>query len=490
MRYSSPEAVGITSSDVLKFYKKLEERGLSTHAVVMARGDNIFTETYYAPFHKDFKHRMYSVSKSFVSIAIGFCEQDGLLSLDDPFSKYFSEYIQHGVGSKPASVTIREMLRMETGLKDVGNWFKLVKNDRAAIYLNRNLEEKYPNTLFDYDSFGSYMLGAIVEKVTGKLFLEYLKDKVLRDIGFSEDAYCLMAPGGHSWSDSGIMCTAMDLLLFARFLLNGGTWNGKRYLNEEYIKKATKNEVCNNYFGFQSPSGWGYGYQFWGLDHGCYAMFGMGNQLAICDPVHDLAVVINSDNQGNTLGYAPLIYAFYDFIFDCMSDNPLPENEEAHKKLTEYTSSRKLFVLPGAAESSFFEKVENKTFVAEENAMGIKWFRLNQKENEGIFTYENSQGVKEIRFGFGHNVFQKFPQTGYSDMIGGYSESGNMYDCAVSADWPEERKLRVRVQIIDKYFANLAIVFGFRNESCVSVYMQKCAENFLDEYEGIMNAKA
>jgi hypothetical protein len=219
-------------------------------------------------------------------------------------------------------------------------------------------------------------------------------------------------------------------------------------------------------------------------------MFGMGNQLVICDPVHDLAVVINSDNQGNTLGYAPLVYAFYDFIFDCMKSGPLPENEEAYKKLTEYTSSRKLFVLPGATESSFFEKVENKTFVAEENAMGIKWFKLNRKSDEGVFTYENLQGIKEIRFGFGHNVFQKFPQTGYSDMIGGYSEKGNMYDCAVSADWVEERKLRVRVQIIDKYFANLAIVFGFRNESYVSVYMEKCAENFLDEYEGIMNAKA
>ena len=73
MRYTYPEAVGISSLDVLKFYKKLEERGLSTHAVIMAKGDNIFTEAYYAPFHKDFKHRAYSVSKSFVSIAIGFC---------------------------------------------------------------------------------------------------------------------------------------------------------------------------------------------------------------------------------------------------------------------------------------------------------------------------------------------------------------------------------------------------------------------------------
>ena len=67
-------------------------------------------------------------------------------------------------------------------------------------------------------------------------------------------------------------------------------------------------------------------------------------------------------------------------------------------------------------------------------------------------------------------------------------EKGHKYDAAFSADWPEERKLRIRVQIIDKYFGNLAIVFGFRDENTVSVRMSKKAEAFLDEYEGVMNA--
>jgi hypothetical protein len=235
--------------------------------------------------------------------------------------------------------------------------------------------------------------------------------------------------------------------------------------------------------------GWGYGYQFWGLGHGCYAMLGMGNQMAICDPTHDLVFVINSDNQGNDVGYAPIVYAFFDFIFDSFRDSALPENSAAYEELNRYTSSRKLFVLPGRKETPFSENIKDKIYYAEDNPMGIKWFKLSFESNEGVFTYENSQGIKELRFGFGHNLFQKFPQTGYSDMIGGYSEPGNTYECAVSADWPEERKLRVRVQIIDKYFANLAIVFGFRNERCVSDYMKKSAEYFLDEYDGILNAK-
>ena len=85
---TTPEEAGISSKAVLSFLKTLDACGFSTHSIVMARGDKLFTELYYAPFHKDFKHRMYSVSKSFVSIAVGMAIDDGLLSLDDKFMKY------------------------------------------------------------------------------------------------------------------------------------------------------------------------------------------------------------------------------------------------------------------------------------------------------------------------------------------------------------------------------------------------------------------
>ena len=44
MRYASPESVGISSHDLLNFYKALDGYHLSTHSVIMARGDKIFTE--------------------------------------------------------------------------------------------------------------------------------------------------------------------------------------------------------------------------------------------------------------------------------------------------------------------------------------------------------------------------------------------------------------------------------------------------------------
>lgn len=485
MNYRTPEQMGISSRHVLAFYKELDACCLSTHAVILSRGDSFFSECYYAPFHKDFKHRMYSSSKSFVSIAVGFCEQDGLLSLDDPIGKFFPERKE-----MQNQTTVREMLMMKTSITKPGSWFVSGTNDRSDFYLSV-APQKYPDSLFSYDSNGSFILDVIVERVTGKPFLKYLQEKFLDEIGFSKDAYCLLCPGGNSWGDSGIMCTARDLWLFARFVLNGGTWNGKRYLNEEYIQKATDTKhITTNLYGFHNMHGFqGYGYQFWGAEKGCFATKGMGNQVSLCDPAHDFIFVINSCNEGNPIAYEQIYRALYRNIIDNLGD-PLPEDPEAKAELDAYVAGRKLFCLPESPVSPFARKVNGKVFRCEKNPTGISWFRLDFNGGEGTFTYENASGEKAITFGFGHNVFHKFPETDVCDMIGTVPCPGNQYDAAFSADWPDVRTLRVRVQIIDKYFGNAAFLFGFRDENHVTVRMEKVAENFLNEYNGQFRAVA
>lgn len=489
MRICTPEQAGISSACVRRFYETLEGYHIPVHSVILARGDAIFSECYYAPFHKDFKHRMYSTSKTFVSVAIGFCEQDGLLSLDDPISKFFPEYLEREDAAYHSS-TIRELLSMESTIRGV-HWFLPNVTDRVSTYFDHH-PTKLPGTLFDYDSAGSFMLGVIVEKLTGKPFLQYLQEKFLTEIGFSEDSYCLKAPGGHSWGDSGVLCTARDLLLFARFLLNRGTFDGKRYLNEKFMRDATTMRICNNDFDFVAHDSFGYGYQIWGMARGCFSTFGMGTQLGFCDPKHDLVFVINADTQGNPHGYEQVFDALYRNILDHITEDgsSLPSAEDENRELEAWLSERKLFCLTGNKESRFSSEINGKTFKAGKNPMGIKWFRLEFDGDEGKFHYENAQGIKCMPFGFGHNIFAQFPEEGYSDMVGNESAPGHTYRAAFSADWPEERKLRIRVQIIDKYFANLAIVFGFRDGQNVSVRMSKQAEAFLDEYAGVMTASA
>ena len=482
----TPESVGISSEKVLEFYKHLEKTDLSTHAVIMAKGDSIFSETYWAPFNKDFKHRMYSVSKSFVGIAVGLAEQEGLLSLDDKFIKYFPEY-EDVADEIEKTQTIRDMLSMRTCHKGGEYWFTAERKDRCESYF-AGKSVKYPGMFYDYDSPGSFMLGAIVERVTGMPFIDYLTEKALKYAGFSEDAYCIKCPGGHSFGDSGVMCTARDLLIFAKFVMDKGYIDGKNYINEEYMTKAVS-KVCSNYSTVGTTyTSQGYGYQIWRVPENGFMFNGMGCQFAICIPDKDFIFIINSDNQGDAEGKRKI----YDGVFNILLPNlgeTLPENEKAFKELEVYTSKLKLNCLKGGNTSKTADKINGKKYMLDENPMGIKWIKFEFEGEKGKIFWENEQGEKKLPFGMGYNEFAKFPQVGYSDMIATIPCEGNMYDCAASAKWDDEIKLVIKVQIIDKYFGRVAMSFAFKDEYIV-VRMEKAAEAFLNEYNGTAKGKA
>ncbi|MBR3942934.1 MAG: serine hydrolase [Clostridia bacterium] len=479
-QHATPESCGISSEAVLNCFKHFEKLELSTHSLIMARGDKIFAEGYYAPFHKDFKHRMYSVSKSFVSIAIGFCLQDGLLTLEDKFLDYFPEY-DHGEDiSLLQEQTIRDMLCMTTCKTDDRWWFGTGTDDRTKEYFPES-NNKIPGTLWEYDSPGSYMLNVIVEKLTRKPFMEYLKEKCLNEIGFSKDSYCLTVPGGHSFGDSGIMCTAYDLLLFARFVMNLGKWKNKQLLDENYVREATSKKTSNRESGNFDYYHSGYGYQIWKTPDDGFAFVGMGNQFAVCHPKTDSIFIITSDDQGNVPARHFILDDFYKII-ESFGD-ALPENETAYKTLTDHLASLKLVSLKGDTASETADFVNGKVYTLSENPMGIKWFKLSFNGNKGILHYENAQGEKELVFGMGYNEFSKFPEENYSDLIATVPEPGHKYDCAVSGIWEDTNELLLKVQIIDKYFGRMSMRFSFKDNR-VSVAMEKVAEAFLTKYTG------
>lgn len=480
----TPESAGVSSSAVLDMVRTLDERGLATHDLILARGDKIFAEGYWAPVHADFKHRQYSVSKSFIAVAVGFMIQDGKLHLNDKLVDFFPEYIEGNpnVNQHLRDTTVHDLLTMQTCHTDTPQWIEGGVTDRLSLYFARPAD-KVPGTQFLYDSPGSFMLCAIVERLAGKPYLEYLKEKVLLDIGFSPDATCVKAPGGHSFGDSGILCTARDLLAFARFVLNGGTWEGKRYLNEEFLRLATSKQCDNNPCGITKFDGYGYGYLIWKAPRDGFAFIGMGDQFAICDPETDIILIIHSDNQGKAEITRELIYRkFYENVV-LPAKESLPEDTAAQQELNDYLSSRTLLAVSENPHNAYYREINGVTYTLEKNPMEIAWVRFSFDGETGTMYYQNAQGKKELPFGLGKNVFSKFPQEGYSDETASVPAPGNRYDCAASADWPEPQKLRIKVQAIDKYFGNLNMTFRFKGDE-VAVLMEKNAEAFFNEYRG------
>ena len=471
--YTTPEKAGISNASIQRFLSELQRHGINMHSVLMLRGNDVFFEKYWSPFHKNMPHRMYSVTKTFVSIAVGCLIDEGKLRLDDKIISYFPDKLPENVHPFLKEQTIRHMLMMSTSMYNV-NWFKPGVYDRTKFYFEQT-PNRAAGTLFDYDSCGSYILGALVERVSGMSLLDYLKNKVLNRLGGFENATILKSPDGVAWGDSAMVCTPRALMNFARFVMNLGTWEGERLLSEAYLKEATSCQTANDLECRVGYNRFGYGYQIWMNERG-FSFHGMGGQYAICIPKEDFIFVCTGDNQYNEYASEVLFRAVFDIL--------LPEK-------TAVEPENDLSVACGNKHSSLERKISGKIYTCDENPMGIKWFRLSLEGDENAFVYENAQGKKTLPFGMKKNIFGKFPQLGYSDERGNVHDITDFkYDCAASAGWLDERTLQLRVQIIDRYFGSMVATFGFRDENTGAVRMIKHAEDFLSEYEGWMCAKA
>lgn len=484
----TPEKAGISSRNVAKFINHLERRGVVTHGILLMKGDDIFAEYYWEPFGPDFCHRMYSQTKSYTSIAIGLLEEEGKVNLDDKMVDYFPEKTEKQIPQHVRDMTLREMLTMTT----TGNpdyWFTSDELDRTKLYLETAPGTHPSGTYWEYDSPGSQVLSSLVEKLSGKSLLDYLKEKLFNKMGTFKTAEILKTRNGDSWGDSALICTMRDMASFGRLLTNGGVWQGERLMNEEYIRKATSAVVCNDATGFRSALSHGYGYQIWKIEQDGFAFIGMGGQLTLCLPSKDLMLVITGDNQGYDAYKEIVINAFFDYIADDAGE-PLPQDDEAEKVLVEATKDLKLSVVCGNYVNPFCKEINGKKFICEENPMGITEFFFNFSGDEVAFNYVNAQGEKEIKIGLGKNSFGKFPQLGYSNDFGGIrTTDGFMYDCAASGAWREEKKFTFKVQVIDRYFGNFYCIASFKDNYCV-LKMVKSAEDFLNEYSGVAVAKA
>lgn len=481
---TTPESVGIESSQVLKFLKTLNESGLAMHSVLLARGNKLFCEAYWAPYTGDDNHRMYSQTKSYVGIAVAQLAAEGKINLDDKIIDYFPDKLPKKVHPYLAAQTIRNMLNMQTCFSG-DKWFLEHGGDRVKYYFSLT-PTHYPGTTYFYDSTGSFILCALVERVTGKNFLQYMKEKCLSEIGFSSSARILTAPGGHSWGDSALLCTPLDMLSFARLLANGGEWNGKQLIDKSVIKEATNTHVFNKTFGTQLRKQ-GYGYQIWGTTDGAWAFFGMHGQFTVYHPATDIMFVCTAGYPSEDLGYAEIL--FRNFFREIVATVGAPTAPTASfNELRRYISELELLTVKGEKTVALADEISGKTYKAEENPMGITEFSITLDENGGKFRYVNKTGEKTIKFGLGSNAMQLFPELGYSKDLGGMPCDGNAYRCAASAGWVDENTLNILVQIIDDYIGILDITIGFRDEYAV-IDMKKSAEYFLEEYHGYLTAK-
>ncbi len=456
----SPESAGISSKEVLRLLKIFDKYKMRTHSIMMLKGNNLISEAYYKPFDKDFLHRMYSVSKSFVAIAVGVAITEGIMKEDDVICDYFPEFCDPD-DELQRECTVRDMLSMQSNIGENIDWWGKFKGRVDAYYTLKT--DKIPGTIYCYDSIGSFLLGCIIEKKTGKHFLEYLKEKVLLDMGFSEESYTMTEPGGFSIGDSGVMCTARDFALFARLVMQKGEFEGKQYIDRDFMERAISKQVHNDiYGGFNGYNTRGYGYLFWKTHDGGFSLLGAGGQFAICDMENDFLFVITANNQAAPAAHHILFNEILEHFIPKISKEPLPENPDAYQELLKYEDKTELICQYGSKESSISSEISGKTYLAKENSLGITSFCLDT--DNCIFEFEMNGKQLKIEYALCENklIDFSFGERAVLNMMG-KNEEGT-YKCASSGAWVDDNTFALLVQVIDTYFGEVNIHICYKDD--------------------------
>jgi len=476
LSYVSPESQGVPSEAIISFMDDLNRNNFNMHSFVLIRNEKILAECYWPFFNAEKKHRMYSVSKSFTSVAIGMMIDEGRISLDDKVADFFPEYLPEDPHPFILQATVRHLLMMSTFNPSTSyNWNS---PDWVATFFQDSREKTEPGSRFSYDTAATVVLCAIVEKLNGKPLLEYLRP-VLDEIGISKDIWCIKSPDGRSWTGSGILCTTRDFARFGLLCLNRGAWNGKQLISRQYMEAATSSQIDNSTQGSGTEFKFGYGYQFWCLRDGGFACYGMGGQLALCLPNQNLLLITTADNQAIRNGIEPIVEAFFS-LTEKIQKTSLPENKAAQKNLDDKISTVSTPLPVGDKTTAKATKYSGVRYAFEENRMGIKWMSVDISSEKCILHYENNAGEYSITLGMGEYILQKFPEKYFGAQIG---IADTNYDTIAAAAWSDENTLSGLIYSIDDYLGSINLTMSFTDDK-LHVSMRKAAEWFFDTYQG------
>lgn len=394
---STPESQGIASAAISDFIDAVAQDGQELHSLMVLRHGQVVVEGWWNPYAAQTPHVMYSLSKSFTSTAAGLAIAEGLLSLDDTVVSFFPEDTPETVDENLAAMRVRHLLSMATGhAQDMtgvlwgaedGNWVR--------AFLSKPVENA-PGAPFVYNSAATYMVSAIVEKVTGIGLLAYLEPRLLAPLGIT-GATWETCPRGIAVGGWGLNIKTEDIARFGQLYLQKGVWNGERLLSEEWVEAATSVQVSNG--DPATPNDWsqGYGFQFWRSRHGAYRGDGAFGQYCVVIPEQDAVVAITS----GATNMQAVLNRTWEHLLLKMEASPLPENEEAQGQLLRKLASLTLRAPEGQWDSPIAATVSGHTYTFPDNEQGISSLRCDFGDGTFTLTIQDKEGEHTINGGFG-----------------------------------------------------------------------------------------
>lgn len=220
---------------------RLNEFGLNLYDAAIMDAEGIASRVYQPC---SLGHNSYSVAKAFVMTAIGLLQDEGVLSVHDPMTKFFPEF-----GEKWQHVTLEHALTHTIGFAD---GFVDTDEDTAAFRVH-HLGEDYlpliaaqplfyaPGTHYAYSDTAFYLLSRVVLTACGQPVDEYLRPRLMLPLGFETVAWT-RCPMGCPMGATGLYVSAADMVKLPWLYMQGGVYEGKRILSKAWVRQALDGE--------------------------------------------------------------------------------------------------------------------------------------------------------------------------------------------------------------------------------------------------------
>jgi CubicO group peptidase (beta-lactamase class C family) len=284
-------------------------------SVLIARHGKLVYEVYFdgdAGTLRDTRSATKSITGALVGIAL---DEKKLSGVDARILALLPEHARKLENPDPRKdlITVEDFLTMSSPLECddwndasrgneermyvVEDWAQFILDlpIRGRMHLGEQIDAPPHGRYFSYCTGGVFTLSEVLEKATGMRADRYARERLFAALGISEVQW-VFSPLNVPQTGGGLRLSSRDLLKIAQLYLNGGSWQGKRIVDQAWVRASTEPHA-------RIDDDTEYGYLWWlksfksgGKSYRAFFMSGNGGNKVLAFPELDLTVIITSTN--------------------------------------------------------------------------------------------------------------------------------------------------------------------------------------------------
>ncbi len=446
---STPEAQGVSSVEILDFLEAVGKSRQEFHSFMLIRHGQVVAEGWWSPYAANLNHMLYSLSKSFTSTAVGLAVTEGRLTVDDPVVSFFPNDLPGSISENLAALQVKHLLTMSVGHAEDSTPIITKTDNWVATFLALPIKNP-PGSTFLYNSGASYMLSAIIQKLTGQKVIDYLEPRLFGPLAIKGMTW-ETCPRGINTGGWGLAIQTEGLAKFGQMYLQKGAWNGRQILPASWVEEATTFKIQQpaaagqNLEEAKKTNDWlqGYCYQFWRSRHNAYRADGAFGQYTFVLPDQDAVICITGES-GNMAGEFDLIWQH---LLPALKENILPPDPVAQTRLKQKLSSLALLPPKAQAASPVAAGISGKTFRIDGDA-GVQSVSFKFRENSCTFTLKDAKGEHPITCGIENWVAGKTDMPGTPPKLT-VGALGPVSKILASGTWTDENTFQMTWQFYE-----------------------------------------